>query len=163
MNTQTAITPLSGQPKKLFYRIKDVAKMTGVKPYVLRYWESEFPDLSPEKDASDQRRYRAKDIQTVMAIRKLLYEDRFTIQGARKQLKHQIRALAGTPMENTTTLPSAEIVEVKSAEPPVETAPPEVGEIAKPFKTVNLYARALSENLSLIRKEVNDLLAELNG
>ena len=76
---------------KLFYRIREVAEMTGLKPYVLRYWESEFSELSPEKDAADQRRYREKDINTVLAIRKLLYEDGFTIRGARQKIKAELR------------------------------------------------------------------------
>lgn len=81
-------------PTKLFYRINEVSRMTGLKPYVLRYWESEFPELAPEKDASDQRRYRARDIETILAIRKLLYEDRFTIKGARRRLKDEMRPAA---------------------------------------------------------------------
>lgn len=84
--------PLPAKKKKLFYRINEVSKLTGIKPYVLRYWETEFPELSPEKDSSDQRRYREKDIETIMAIRKLLYEDRFTIKGARKQLKNEMKS-----------------------------------------------------------------------
>ena len=76
---------------KLFYRIREVAEMTGLKPYVLRYWESEFSELSPEKDAADQRRYREKDINTIVTIRKLLYEDGFTIRGARQKIKAELR------------------------------------------------------------------------
>jgi DNA-binding transcriptional MerR regulator len=74
-------------PEKLFYKINEVASITHVKPYVLRYWESEFPMLSPEKDENDQRRYRRGDIELVLQIKKLLYEEMFTIAGARKQLK----------------------------------------------------------------------------
>lgn len=90
---QTLQTPPAEQivPRKLFYRINEVSKITGLKPYVLRYWESEFPELSPEKDASDQRRYRARDIEIIFAIRKLLYEDRFTIKGARRRLKAELK------------------------------------------------------------------------
>lgn len=83
--------PMMEYPDKLFYRIREVSKIAGVKPYVLRYWESEFPDLSPEKGSSDQRRYRKKDIQTVLAIRKLLYEDKYTIKGARNKLREELR------------------------------------------------------------------------
>lgn len=76
---------------KLFYRIQEVSRMTGLKPYVLRYWETEFKALAPEKDRADQRRYRPEDIEVVLAIRKLLYEDRFTIEGARKRLAGELR------------------------------------------------------------------------
>ena len=74
-------------PEKLFYRINEVATITQVKPYVLRYWETEFPTLAPEKDDNDQRRYRKADIEVVLQIKRLLYEEKFTISGARKQLK----------------------------------------------------------------------------
>ena len=75
-------------PEKLFYRINEVATITQVKPYVLRYWETEFPMLSPEKDENDQRRYRKSDIELVLEIKRLLYTEKFTIAGARKQLRH---------------------------------------------------------------------------
>lgn len=74
-------------PEKLFYRINEVATITQVKPYVLRYWETEFPMLSPEKDENDQRRYRKSDIDLILGIKHLLYTEKFTIAGARKQLR----------------------------------------------------------------------------
>jgi len=72
---------------KLYYRIGEVAEITGVKPYVLRYWESEFRWMSPQKSRSKQRLYRSKDIDTILLIKKLLYEERYTIAGARKHLR----------------------------------------------------------------------------
>lgn len=74
-------------PDKLFYRINDVADITGVPPYVLRYWESEFPMLRPERDEKGERRYRKSDIELIFQIKKLVYEQRFTLAGARQQLK----------------------------------------------------------------------------
>lgn len=74
-------------PEKLFYRINEVSTITQVKPYVLRYWETEFPMLSPEKDENDQRRYRKSDIELILGIKHLLYTEKFTIAGARKQLR----------------------------------------------------------------------------
>lgn len=74
-------------PEKLFYRINEVSTITQVKPYVLRYWETEFPMLSPEKDENDQRRYRKTDIELILEIKHLLYTEKFTIAGARKQLR----------------------------------------------------------------------------
>jgi len=75
------------KPGKLFYRIHEVSQITGIKPYVLRYWESEFNQLKPQKDTNDQRRYRKEDIDLINRIKNLLYEERFTIAGARKKLK----------------------------------------------------------------------------
>ncbi len=73
-------------PSKLYYKIGEVCEIVGVEPYVLRYWETEFSALSPPKNRSGQRTYRPKDIEILLRIKKLLYEDGFTIAGARKQL-----------------------------------------------------------------------------
>lgn len=81
-------------PNKLYYKIGEVCEIVGVEAYVLRYWETEFPALSPPKNKGGQRTYRPKDIELLLAIRKLLYEDGFTIAGARKRLR-QVSELAG--------------------------------------------------------------------
>ena len=73
-------------PQKLYYRIGEVCRIVGVEAYVLRYWETEFPSLAPQKNKAGQRTYRPKDVELLLTIRKLLYEDGFTIAGARKQL-----------------------------------------------------------------------------
>ena len=72
---------------KRYYRIGEVSKLTGVKPYVLRYWETEFRWMVPAKSRSKQRMYRPRDIETIRLIKKLLYEQRFTIAGARQRLR----------------------------------------------------------------------------
>jgi DNA-binding transcriptional MerR regulator len=72
---------------KRYYRIGEVSRITGVKPYVLRYWESEFRWMAPQKSRSKQRLYRQRDIDMILLIKKLLYEQRFTIAGARKKLR----------------------------------------------------------------------------
>ena len=72
---------------KRYYRIGEVSKITDVKPYVLRYWESEFRWMAPQKSRSKQRLYRKRDIDMIELIKKLLYEQRFTIAGARKKLR----------------------------------------------------------------------------
>ena len=73
-------------PKKLYYKIREVCEILGVEAHVLRYWETEFPALAPPKNRSGQRTYRPKDIELLLRIRKLLYEEGFTIAGARKRL-----------------------------------------------------------------------------
>ena len=73
--------------KKLYYSIKEVSNMTGVKQYVLRYWETEFPSLKPAKNRSGNRTYTSADIKTINRIKTLLYDEKFTVQGARKKLK----------------------------------------------------------------------------
>jgi len=72
---------------KVYYSISEVAEMTGLEPHVLRYWETEFPALHPHKNRGGNRAYREKDIKLIYLIKKLLYHDRFTIEGARRQLK----------------------------------------------------------------------------
>jgi DNA-binding transcriptional MerR regulator len=74
-------------PEKRYYRIGEVSRITGVKPYVLRYWESEFRWMAPQKSKSKQRLYRKRDIDMILLIKKLLHEQRFTIAGARKKLR----------------------------------------------------------------------------
>jgi DNA-binding transcriptional MerR regulator len=74
-------------PDRLFFRIGDVADLLGVKPHVLRYWESEFPGLAPQKSATGQRIYRRSDVETLLVIKRLLHEERYSIEGARKRIK----------------------------------------------------------------------------
>ncbi len=79
-------------PDKLYFRISEVSQLTGVKPYVLRYWESEFPRLAPKKSGTGQRLYRRKDVELVLEVKHLLYEKRFTIEGARRLLGQRKKA-----------------------------------------------------------------------
>ncbi len=74
-------------PDKLYFKIGEVAEIVGVKPYVLRYWESEFSAIKPTKTRSKHRLYRRKDVEMLLQIKRLLHEQRFTIEGARKRLK----------------------------------------------------------------------------
>ncbi len=85
--SKVAGPPAAEAPEKRYYRIGEVAKITGVKPYVLRYWESEFKWMAPQKSRSKQRLYRRRDIDQILLVKKLLYEQRFTIAGARKKLR----------------------------------------------------------------------------
>jgi DNA-binding transcriptional MerR regulator len=97
------LAPLAGAhpeiPNKLYFRIGEVAKLAGVKPYVLRFWESEFRSLDPKKSGRGQRLYRRKDVELVLEIKRLLYEKRFTIEGARKVLeaKPKLRTVKSMP------------------------------------------------------------------
>ena len=84
-------------PNKLFFKIGEVCEITDTQPYVLRYWESEFPALAPAKNTSGQRIYRRRDIETVLRIKQLLYEEGFTIAGAKKRLEMEMAGRAPTP------------------------------------------------------------------
>jgi len=86
-----------GIPNKLFFKIGEVCEITDTQPYVLRYWESEFPALAPAKNSSGQRIYRRKDIETVLRIKQLLYDEGFTIAGAKKKLEQEMSGRGPTP------------------------------------------------------------------
>ena len=74
-------------PDKLYFRIGEVSKLADVPQYVLRYWESEFPGLAPKKSGRNHRLYRRKDVELILEVKRLLYDRRFTIEGARKFLE----------------------------------------------------------------------------
>ena len=78
-------------PNKLFFKIGEVCELTETQPYVLRYWESEFPALAPAKNNSGQRIFRRRDIETILRIKSLLYEEGFTIAGAKKKLEQEMK------------------------------------------------------------------------
>jgi DNA-binding transcriptional MerR regulator len=78
-------------PDKQYFKIGEVAEIAGVEPYVLRYWETEFKSIRPEKTRSNQRLYRRRDVETVLQIKRLLYDEGFRIDGAKRRL----RELAG--------------------------------------------------------------------
>jgi DNA-binding transcriptional MerR regulator len=88
-------------PKKLYYKIREVCEIVGVEAHVLRFWETEFSSLAPPKSKSGQRTYRPKDIELLLRIRKLLYEEGYTIAGARKQLNIRESAVPA----NAATIP----------------------------------------------------------
>src|SRR6266705_3643163 len=78
-------------PEKLYFRIGEVARLCRLPAYVLRFWETEFPQLKPVKSSTGQRMYRRKDVEAVLRIKKLLYEEGFTIAGARQQLRFDVK------------------------------------------------------------------------
>ena len=89
-------------PNKLFFKIGEVCEITDTQPYVLRYWESEFPALAPAKNSSGQRIYRRRDIETVLRIKQLLYDEGFTIAGAKKRLESEMQGRVETPQPTPT-------------------------------------------------------------
>lgn len=91
-------------PEKKYYKIGEVSRFFALEPHVLRFWESEFSIIRPKKDSGNQRLYRRKDLESIFRIKKLLYEDKFTIAGAREKLKEVERERGSTdaasPPEN---------------------------------------------------------------
>jgi DNA-binding transcriptional MerR regulator len=76
---------------KRYFRIGEVSRIVGVEPYVLRYWESEFPQIRPQRADTKQRTYQKKDLEIILEVKRLLYEEKLTIAGARQRLKQGLR------------------------------------------------------------------------
>jgi DNA-binding transcriptional MerR regulator len=123
-------------PDKLYFRIGEVARLAGIKPYVLRFWETEFPALGPKKSGTGHRLYRRKDVELVLEIKRLLYEKRYTIEGARKSLETRGKPAIAIPK-------AAKPARSKAA--PVQAAQPDLFGGSTPL-------------IDLIRKELNALL-----
>jgi DNA-binding transcriptional MerR regulator len=83
--------PAVAIPEKLFFKIGEVCDLAGVQAHVLRYWESEFPMLAPQKNRAGQRVYRKRDVEMALRIKELLYDDMYTIAGAKKRLTNELR------------------------------------------------------------------------
>lgn len=128
-------------PDKLFFRIGEVCELIRVQPHVLRYWETEFPMLAPQKNPSGQRIYRRKDVEMVMRIRELLYDEKFTIAGAKKRLMEETRSA-------TRAKPAAD---VRAQELPPEaraakdSQPQAVAQVSSP--EARLAIKVLKQNL----------------
>src|SRR4028119_1966771 len=96
-------------PEKIFFKIGEVCDLVGVQAHVLRYWETEFPMLAPQKNRAGQRTYRRRDVEIALRIKELLYEDLYTIAGAKKKLISELREhtkLKVVPNNETTQFES---------------------------------------------------------
>ena len=89
-------------PDKLYFKIGEVSDLLAVEPYVLRYWETEFATLSPKKSGTGHRLYRRKDVELLLRIKHLLYDRKFTIEGARRSLQEELRGLKARPAKTAT-------------------------------------------------------------
>ena len=121
--------PASPEPEitdKLFFRIGEVSQIVGVEPYVLRYWESEFKALSPKKSGTGQRMFRRKDVELLLEIKRLLYDKKFTIEGARLALSELPRNV-----KNSTKSSASTQTELFPAESPLPHIRRELSEILK--------------------------------
>jgi len=101
-------------PDKLFYKIGEVSRILDVEPYVLRYWETEFPFLKPRKNKSGQRVYIKKDVEFLLYIKRLLYQERYTIEGVRKKLG------SSSPIRTVNRELEVKTAEIRKPLPPIE-------------------------------------------
>ena len=106
-------------PEKLFFKIGEVCELTGVQAHVLRYWESEFPMLAPQKNRAGQRTYRKRDVEMALRIKELLYEDQYTIAGAKKKLSAELRGASKLKVVTSEmTAPQPQAVPPPASPPP---------------------------------------------
>jgi DNA-binding transcriptional MerR regulator len=143
-------------PEKLFFKIGEVCELIKVQPHVLRYWESEFPMLAPQKNRAGQRVYRRKDVEMVMRIRDLLYEEKFTIAGAKKKLLDETRAGSGrAPRAVREPALIEEAIEPEPAHIPA-AAPVQ----SSPEGAMSPQARRA---FRVVKRDLEDLLTMLNS
>src|SRR6185312_1956850 len=148
--------PVVAIPEKLFFKIGEVCELAGVQAHVLRYWESEFPTLAPQKNRAGQRVYRKRDVEMALRIKELLYDDQYTIAGAKKRLAAEMRSgtrLKVVPSEANGESPSSQL---RLDAQPATSGTPETG-------SANNVGRAAEERLALrkIAAELRELLGLL--
>ncbi len=156
-------------PEKIYFKIGEVCDLVGVQAHVLRYWETEFPMLSPQKNKSGQRSYRRRDVEVTLRIKQLLYNEMFTIAGARKKLQSEAREInrpktpdlpAATVSDDTIQAPTLfdNYIETlpRGPEPPTTaSAPPEFsGDQREALKTLAAHLLELREMLQPNRPQM---------
>ncbi|MDR3763919.1 MAG: MerR family transcriptional regulator [Acidobacteriota bacterium] len=143
------VQPEVAIPDKIYFRIGEVSELASLPAYVLRFWETEFPQLKPTKSNTGQRMYRRKDVENVMRIRRLLYEEGFTIAGAREKLREEAREHRATVQP--ITLAAARPVRPESA--------PETAAEAEPLPLIAAMESAShKEQLRRLRHELSSVL-----
>lgn len=141
--------PAVAIPEKLFFKIGEVCELAGVQAHVLRYWESEFPMLAPQKNRAGQRVYRKRDVEMALRIKELLYEDQYTIAGAKKRLTNELRGGGKLKVVGT------------DADGQVDTAPVELNE-SELFPAATNYApRSVAPRTVEERQGLKQLASEL--
>ena len=141
-------------PEKLFFKIGEVCELIKVQPHVLRYWETEFPMLAPQKNRAGQRVYRRKDVEMVLRIRDLLYEEKFTIAGAKKRLQDETRG------GSRPKVPEPAIIE-KVTEPPEPLPAPPVAPLQSTSE--GSMSPQAGRAFRVVKRDLEDLLTMLKS
>lgn len=151
MSSQTVVIP-----EKLFFKIGEVCELAGVQAHVLRYWESEFPMLAPQKNRAGQRVYRKRDVEMALRIKELLYEDQYTIAGAKKRLANDLRG-------GVKVKAGLEADEVYASAPSESTVPQRVSKVAATGWEADDGAKFAGDRNALkkLASELRELLAML--
>ena len=151
-------------PEKLFFKIGEVCDLTGVQAHVLRYWESEFPMLSPQKNRAGQRTYRKRDVEIALRIKELLYDDQYTIAGAKKRLATELRGASKlkvvTPEMSAATQPATQPVQPA----PATLSQPAPSHVAQHFAEAQAVAQEAQAIASRpMNEEERDAVRQLAG
>jgi len=148
--------PAVAIPEKLFFKIGEVCELAGVQAHVLRYWESEFPMLAPQKNRAGQRVYRKRDVEIALRIKELLYEDQYTIAGAKKRLANDLRA--GGKLKIVSSEDGLEDSDVGASQAAS-------GEISRATSRSSSETRTAADRKSLrkVAKELREILALLDS
>ena len=151
-------------PEKLFFKIGEVCELIKVQPHVLRYWESEFPMLAPQKNRAGQRVYRRKDVEMVMRIRDLLYEEKFTIAGAKKKLIDETRAASRSKPYTREAALADPVIEPDEPTPPPHLPPPQsTPESAMQSTAESPMSPQARRAFRVVKRDLEDLLTMLNS
>jgi DNA-binding transcriptional MerR regulator len=144
-------------PEKLFFKIGEVCELAGVQAHVLRYWESEFPMLAPQKNRAGQRVYRKRDVEMALRVKELLYEDQYTIAGAKKRLANELRA------GGKLRVVSADSDDENPAQPLLQEVPAAAAPVFP--ATTSTAPRTVEERMALkrIAAELRELLGLLEA
>jgi DNA-binding transcriptional MerR regulator len=155
--------------KRLYYKIGEACKALGIQPYVLRYWETEFPALTPSKSRSGQRVYSEKELEVIRRIKELLYEEGYTIAGAKKKLEAELASGAIGEPEGSEDEPAAEApaqasiprVPAPAAESPEEPAVPAPAAISALDTDADERVQRLLSGIEEALQEARELLTFL--
>ncbi len=142
-------------PKKLYYSISEVSEITGVKPHILRFWEKDFSMLRPRKNRANNRAYRERDIRVVLAIKRLLYEEKYTIKGASDQLRRD-RSLIAEDEPSDRSLPPDPGRSGSPDHSPVSSPP-------SPEAVLPLNPAQMRDLLQDLRRDLTGLLQLIDG
>jgi DNA-binding transcriptional MerR regulator len=148
-------------PEKIYFKIGEVCDLVGVQPHVLRYWETEFPMLSPQKNRSGQRSYRRRDVEMALRIKELLYDEMFTIAGAKKKLQSDLRETSKLKIVHPSEPSDSEHIRPIDREPSLFDDEPEIDDISGDIVESTDTSASLNSNQHHALKTLATHLLEL--
>lgn len=154
--------PVQAIPDKLFFKIGEVCEIVGVQAHVLRYWETEFSMLQPQKNRSGQRTYRRKDVEMALRIKELLYQEGFTIAGAKRKLAGEGRGSASRLKIVPPGATASDFETHPPDEPPHPPPPQTLAQTLATTPTSPLASRLSRETIKRLRLMAEELLTTLN-